>query len=1500
VTPVSKSKFPVRGPHGVLLLLPALLGLLGLAGNLLGQPRLAGLGSATNYMASLTACLLLLLVAGQLPHSLRARRVGPPWLGIGAAAAAAALSLTALILGQVRPVEEVLGLGGLFAHPMSSLTAAAGLGLALALLARAAGPRRSARQAAAALALLAMGISLVAMVALLAGAEDLYPHNMSPMAPPTALALLALGGAILLTAGPDTWPAVLFRQVPAEPPRGRVRPSRVVHIWIFLACGAGLLLIGSLGFQRWTALARSHAQASLAAIARAKGEAIQAWRQERDQDAQEIAHGTIGRKLAESLRGPGGDSQAILDTLRIGAFRRVVLFDQDGRIRAASPALEAFRPSSRMAEGLALALRNRAVVSQDLNRDPGSGEITLNWWVPIGAPAPGAVLLQVDPEKFLYPILRWPVASATAEILLVRRDKETIRFLNDLRFRPGAALTLAEPLDGAGDLPSARALAGEEGIVRGRDYRGVPVMASLARIPGTPWSLVAKIDEAEILGPLRTTLWVGGTLLTVTVSGMALLSWMLLRHRETRQFQAMLDLERERRSLADRYAHLMDQASDVILVTDLDGTILEANQAAASMYGRAPGALRGIHLRELRAPEAEGGFTTQFRRVHAGTPVRYESVHLGGDGARVPVEFSARQVSFGDSPAILIFIRDISEQKAREGEISRLVRLYDALSHVDQAIVKAGDRDTLLTAICRVMVENAQVTMAWIGWDDPRTHQVAVAAQCGDDGGYLDRIRVRSDDTPEGRGPMGVALRSGRPRIAADLASDPEYQPWQAEARRAGFASSAAFPVRQQGKVVAALSIHAADPDFFGPQEVALLEEAAGDLSFALDHLALEAEQRRASKAQAALYRIAVATLEAPSMTDLFQRIHAILAELMPARNFYIATRDEGSGLIRFPYFVDEVDPAPAPRPPARTLTDLVLATGESQLLTPEKLAALAAAGAIRIEGTRPLDWLGVPLVIQGATFGAMVVQSYAEEVRYTEEDVEFLQFAATQVAAGIRRKEAESALRDSEEKFSKIFNSAPILATLSRVSDGAILEVNDLFCQTVGYAREELLGHTSTGLGILAGEERARMVRDMADGMGQNLEFSLVTKAGQVIPCLFSGEVVEVGGEALLISMVADIASLKHSERERQLLQREIEHMQKLESLGRLAGGIAHDMNNVLAAIYAVTQAMRIRHAGTDLDRDLATVERAATRGRDLIKGLMGFTRKDLATTVPIDLNGLVREEMALLERTLLQKYRLVMDLEEPLPPVMGEMGPLGSALMNLCVNAVDAMAQGGTLTIRTRRVAEAMVEVAVEDTGEGMAPEVLQKAMEPFFTTKPMGKGTGLGLAMVFSTARAHGGALALDSQVGRGTQARMTLPCRARGLAGGAAADPGAAPDRTRDILLVDDDELLRAAMPGLLGTLGHRVETVDGGQAALDRLAQGATPDLVILDMNMPGMTGLETLRHLRALAPDLEVLFATGFLEPAAQAVLDSDRHTAAIIKPFTLAEISAKIARVDG
>ena len=494
------------------------------------------------------------------------------------------------------------------------------------------------------------------------------------------------------------------------------------------------------------------------------------------------------------------------------------------------------------------------------------------------------------------------------------------------------------------------------------------------------------------------------------------------------------------------------------------------------------------------------------------------------------------------------------------------------------------------------------------------------------------------------------------------------------------------------------------------------------------------------------------------------------------------------------------------------------------------------------------------------------------------------------------RRKLTEERLRVSEEKFHQIFHAAPLLASLSSREDGLIIDVNERYCQALEYTRDQVVGRTSLELGIFSAGERALLLANLAaTNSVQNLELTAHTRTGRAIPCLFSAQAIRVGSEFMLVVMGLDISERKRAEATRRQLDAELHQVQKLDSLGSLAGGVAHDMNNVLAAIQAVTETLRDKHLGdADLCRALGIIDKASTRGRDLVRGLTNFARKDLREPEPLDLNALVREEMELLSRTTLQKVRLVMDLEQPLRPVLGERGTLGSALMNLCVNAIDAMPGGGTLTLRTRNLADGMVAVAVEDSGEGMAPAVLTRAMEPFFTTKPLGKGTGLGLSMAYTTAKTHGGNLALQSEPGKGTTVVLRLPALAGSPQAGEPAPADPLGTGSRRILLVDDDELILAAMPAMIEAQGHRVVTASGGPAALALLAAGAQVDLVVLDLNMPGMNGAETLRTLRRTWPGLPVILATGFLDDQTCDLLRGDPRTLSLLKPYSMVQLLRK------
>ena len=383
-------------------------------------------------------------------------------------------------------------------------------------------------------------------------------------------------------------------------------------------------------------------------------------------------------------------------------------------------------------------------------------------------------------------------------------------------------------------------------------------------------------------------------------------------------------------------------------------------------------------------------------------------------------------------------------------------------------------------------------------------------------------------------------------------------------------------------------------------------------------------------------------------------------------------------------------------------------------------------------------------------------------------------------------------------------------------------------------------------------------------------------------------------------------ISERAKAEEDRHQLEVQLFQSQRLESLGTLAGGVAHDLNNVLAAILGLASIRREEaDPGSALADSLDTIAAACLRGGEVVRSLLRFARKSLDAMGPVDLNILAKQTVHLLDATTFKRIQITTELQDPLGMVEGDEGALSHALLNVCLNAADAMPAAGSLVIRTRSLDAGGVELSVQDSGEGMSPEVLNKAVDPFFTTKPVGKGTGLGLAMVYGTVQAHGGTLDIRSELGKGTTVVLGFPSipdavpTPNGQHGEHGLDRAPA-GRGMRILLVDDDELIRLSIPAMLEVLGHVVHTEAGGVEALASLEAGLEVDLVILDLKMPGLSGAETLPRLRALRPGLPVLLATGFGEQEIQQLLADHPNVGVIWKPFSMNELQGKLESLRG
>ena len=375
-----------------------------------------------------------------------------------------------------------------------------------------------------------------------------------------------------------------------------------------------------------------------------------------------------------------------------------------------------------------------------------------------------------------------------------------------------------------------------------------------------------------------------------------------------------------------------------------------------------------------------------------------------------------------------------------------------------------------------------------------------------------------------------------------------------------------------------------------------------------------------------------------------------------------------------------------------------------------------------------------------------------------------------------------------------------------------------------------------------------------------------------------------------------------EEAEAEKASLQAQLQQSQKLESLGTLAGGVAHDMNNVLGAILGLASAhLGAQPQGSPLHQALDTICKATERGGKMVKSLLSFARQSPAENRRVDLNAVLREQAGLLSRTTLARVNLKLELDPELHPIRGDANALTHTFMNLCVNAVDAMPEEGTLTLHTRNVGHDWVEVEVEDNGAGMTREVLERAMDPFFTTKDPGKGTGLGLSMAFNTVKAHRGYMDLHSEPGQGTRVMLRFPASeeevSTGDQEGGQAPP--APDKTLKVLLIDDDDLIQSSLQLTLEVLGYpAVTTARSGEEALDLLETGLRPDIVILDMNMPGLGGAGTLPRLRAWCPEVPVILSTGRSDQTALSLIASYPGVTLLAKPFGLPELEKHLGLI--
>ncbi len=651
-------------------------------------------------------------------------------------------------------------------------------------------------------------------------------------------------------------------------------------------------------------------------------------------------------------------------------------------------------------------------------------------------------------------------------------------------------------------------------------------------------------------------------------------------------------------------------------------------------------------------------------------------------------------------------------------------------------------------------------------------------------------------------------------------------------------------------------------------------------------------EREQSEKFQAALYRLAEITRITEDLAELCRAIHEVIGQLVTSRNFYIVLRDSTTGSFSCPYYTNEIFDLPEHQPGFHAFNEQVVLNGSPSSLTVNEASRLIDYNESAESPKMPVDWVAVPLKTATGVVGVMGVQNFSSEMRLGESEKNILILLSGQIANAIEHKRSADKIKEQAALLNKS-QDAIILETIEgRVTfwnEGATHVFGWSFDQTIGRRLEDILrrptGSEIAGirnLVIKEGDWAGELAVQDRNGLDRVLDCrcKLMTKDG---------------GESKSIMIICtDIT-------EKKKLEAQFMRAQRLESIGTLAGGIAHDLNNILAPVMMSIKTLELNLHDEQSMKILQAMESGAKRGAEMVRQVLMFGRGASSERVIIQPRHLLKEAVNIAEATFPKSIVIERAITPELWTVLGDATQIHQIILNLMVNARDAMAGGGTLRIRADNEilgngcsdlnADAKpgkyVVITVSDTGVGIPPGLLDKIFEPFFTTKAIGKGTGLGLSTASALVKGSGGFIDASSEVNKGTTFRVYLPATEE-------AEAAAAVETKMDryvghgelILVVDDESAIREIARATLEAYGYRVLVAEDGAEAIATFVKNLNSvKAIIIDNMMPVLDGKSAIPALKRIKDDVKIIATSGLQDEITGPFFD--QADSFINKPFT-------------
>ena len=1046
-----------------------------------------------------------------------------------------------------------------------------------------------------------------------------------------------------------------------------------------------------------------------------------------------------------------------------------------------------------------------------------------------------------------------------------------------------------------------------------------------SRVPWAKWVVMSNVPRKSILKPFHENLrkvWV----VAVFFIGTFIIVSIFALYTEQKKVSLERDLRYSLQQSEKKYRTLVERSNDGIVLISPDGFIKIVNRRFAEMLGKQEKELLGENILNYITVSQQAFVQEEWKNRSEGLSSSYEVELISSNKEKLFVIFSESPVFSlnNEHTGNLSVLTDISDKKRAEEEIKRQNEELFTINTIAETASRSLILEEIFSNTVIKIKEVLKLDTCMILTIDEKTKLLLIRASVGCSEEFISHPETKN--LRLGISYIGKAAEKGELIVVDNLSLDDGTvgpRPGLSLVQKEGIIAAAFIPIKVRDNCYGLIACGNRSARSFTKQEIRLLNTIGQTIGIAVEKAYLyQNAQRRAMRLET-IYQVGDKLTVLLELDELLPAVVKLIHNTFSYYNVNIFLYDKEKDLLTFTAGCGGFQ---APEPIGATLAIKEGIVGRcfstAQPILVDDVSK--SSGYLHVDSLpETSSELAVPLLVRGSVIGVLDVQN-SNVNAFDDEDMLTLQVLAEQIGVAVENaqlyekiKSSLEEVRKSQAFFAKIVLESP-LATFITDESGVCILANQsaLYLIQKKDSYDEVIGKYN----VIANPPFINT--PVVDAFHRVLTGEVVQIMVD-LPIVPSEEVLPkyetLSGRATLFPLVDDLGKVGNvvvkfeDLTEKKILEDALQQAQKMESIGTLAGGIAHDFNNILGGVLGYTSFIKTKMNKTDpLYRYINIIESSAKRAADLTQQLLAFARGGKYHVQVLDLNALVKEAVELIESTISKNVKLKLDLAKTKLVVEVDGGQIIQTIVNMCINARDAMPEGGVLTINTTNITldeqftykhpgskvGRYVLLRVSDTGMGMTEETKQRIFEPFFTTKRDKKGTGLGLAMVYGIIKNHNGYIDVESEAGLGTTFSIYLPISTKELAEIKNTDEYNK-EGLETILVAEDEDIMRDLLVEMLDSGGYQVITAENGREALDIYQNRAREiDLVILDMMMPELDGPTAFRQLKKINPEVKVLLSSGYNEDEQSQDILNEGVLGFLQKPYGISDLLDKVRTV--